>query len=241
TLFLVARRHDALESMRSLLACPNVIILSGDLLHDRFIDEIVRKVEGHGGINLLINNAGTGNFSEFAQQPVASIHQTIGLNLSALVVLTQRLLPQLPRSSNGNTVSQIVNIGSSFAYIGYPGFAVYCASKYAVRGFTQALSRELFGSGIAVRLFSPRATKTELNTSVVQQMNHDLGVQQDDPASVAQQFLKFLASRAPEIRVGFPEKLYAVINQIAPGVVGRAIVRQLPRIRQAFAASRSSS
>jgi short-subunit dehydrogenase len=171
---------------------------------------------------------------EFGQQSKASIERLVGLNVTSMICLTQALLPSLNVFARGTVAAQIINIGSSFSYIGYPGFAVYCATKYAVRGFTQALDRELAGTGLAVRLFSPRATKTDINSDAVRAMNRDLGVNEDDPAQVAQQFLKFCASQAKEYRVGFPEKLFALLNQLVPSVVGNAIERQLPRIRKAF-------
>lgn len=233
-LFLVARRRAELESLRPLLSCSQVIILDGDLTDTAFIDRIAADVRDHGGINLLVNNAGTSEFAEFQQQSRPSIHQLVGLNVTSVMLLTQALLPSLDRSDNGTVSSQIINVGSSFSYIGYPGFSVYSATKYALRGFTQALGRELSSAGIAVRLFSPRATKTDLNSEAVRQLNRDLGVQEDDPAQVAQEFVRFCAGNSPEYRVGFPEKLFAVINQIAPGVVSRAIQKQLPRIQSAF-------
>ena len=233
-LFIVARSKAELESLRGLLACPDVVIMAGDLMDPGFIRQLARQVAAQGGINLLVNNAGASEFVEFGEQSSDSIERLIGLNVTSTVRLTQAMLPSLRLSPGGPVSSQIINIGSSFSYIGYPGFAVYCATKYAVRGFTQALGRELAGTGISVRLFSPRATNTEINSDAVRAMNRDLGVREDDPAKVAEEFVRFCAGRAAEYRVGFPEKLFAVINQVFPGVVGGAIEKQLPRIRKAF-------
>ena len=233
-LFLVARSQQELESLRGQLSCPDVVVLSGDLMDQAFVHHLKKEVTAQSGINLLVNNAGASEFVEFGQQSESSIDRLIALNVTSLVRLTQAMLPSLRALAGTAARAQIINIGSSFSYIGYPGFAVYCATKYAVRGFTQALGRELDGSGVVVRLFSPRATKTEINSESVRAMNRDLGVREDDPADVARQFMVFCAGHAPEYRVGFPEKLFAVINQILPGVVSGAIAKQLPRIRQAF-------
>lgn len=237
TLFIVARSRSELESMRGLLACAKVVVIDGDLMDSGFIHQLGQQVAAQGGINLLVNNAGASEFVEFGAQSDGSIERLIGLNVTSLVRLTQTMLPSLRLLREGPVSSQIINLGSSFSYIGYPGFAVYCATKYAVRGFTQALGRELAGTGVSVRLFSPRATNTEINSDVVRAMNRDLGVREDDPSQVAQEFVRFCAGRAAEYRVGFPEKLFAVINQVLPGVVGGAIEKQLPRIRKAFSKS----
>lgn len=233
-LFIVARSRHELESLRGLLACQDVVILDGDLTDTQFIHRLTDQVVAQGGINLLVNNAGASEFAEFGHQSEASISRLVGLNVTSMISLTQALLPSLKVFASGSASAQIINIGSSFSYIGYPGFAVYCATKYAVRGFTQALDRELAGTGLVVRLFSPRATQTDINSDAVRAMNRDLGVHEDDPVQVARQFLSFCSGQAKEYRVGFPEKLFALINQLFPKIVGNAIAKQLPRIRKAF-------
>ncbi|MBU3724997.1 MAG: SDR family oxidoreductase [Burkholderiaceae bacterium] len=234
TLFLLARHRKDLEAIRDTLPCKQVVILDGDLTDNAFLHQVSASVEKHGGINLLVNNAGTSEFIEFDQQSSHSIDQLINLNINSVVRLSQILLPNLRKEAAKGQRCQMINIGSSFAYIGYPGFAVYCATKYAIRGFTQALDRELYGTGIAVRLFSPRATQTELNSEAVRSLNHDLGVQEDHPRDVAREFLRFCGERRVAQCVGFPEKFFAAINQVLPGIVSGAIRKQLPRIRQAF-------
>ena len=70
--------------------------------------------------------------------------------------LTRALLPTL----RSQPASAILNIGSVFGSLGYPGFTAYSATKFALRGFTEALRREMADSKIGVHYFAPRATKT---------------------------------------------------------------------------------
>lgn len=234
TLFLVARQRTELEMLSKTLDCKHVVVLDGDLTDEKFLVQLHESISTQGGINLLINNAGVSEFIGFEQQSSKSIEQLIALNIGSVVRLTHELLPTLHKERAKNRRCQIINIGSSFAYIGYPGFAVYCATKYAIRGFTQALDRELFDTGIEVRLFSPRATRTAINSETLRSLNRDLGVQEDHPKDVARDFLEFCSDRQTSQCVGFPEKLFALVNQVLPGVVSNAIRKQLPRIRQAL-------
>jgi len=116
--------------------------------------------------------------------------------------------------------------------IGYPGYAVYSATKFAVRGFTEALRRELSDTGVSVRYVAPRATRTGINTSAVERMNAELGVAMDPPELVAKAVCDMLAGGKVEAVLGWPEKLFARVNGILPRVVDGAFRKQLPVIRR---------
>ena len=180
------------------------------------------------GVNLLIHNAGVGDFAWLAGQSDATLERIVQTNLLAPMQLTRRLLPALERQPE----AWIVNVGSIMGYLGYPGQAAYCASKFALRGFSEALRRELAGGPVRVLYFAPRATRTDMNGAGVQALNTELGVAMDDPARVAQELLRLLRRPARERLLGMPEKLFARINQLLPGVVDRALRRQLSTIRR---------
>lgn len=233
---LVGRDRKALEAVRASLASVTMVdcsVIAGDLLDAGTRDQIVSAASARGGLDLLVNNAGISDFADFSEQDPALLEKLVRVNLVSPMLLSQALLPELSKSPG----SLIVNVGSTFAYIGYPGYSVYCASKFGLRGFTEALARELSDSAIGVRLFSPRATATEINTAAVKELNRDLGVREDSPRDVARQFARFLSTTQAEYRVGWPEKLFSRINQLLPSVVGGALKKQLPRIRHAWRAN----
>jgi short-subunit dehydrogenase len=180
------------------------------------------------GINLLINNAGAGDFAWLADQSDATLARIVETNVLAPMQLTRRLLPLLERQPE----AWIVNIGSIFGYLGYPGHAAYSASKFALRGFSEALRRELADGPVRVLYLAPRATRTAMNGSALCALNAELGVAMDEPAVVAQALLRLLRRPARERLLGMPERLFARINQLAPGVVDRALRRQLSIIRR---------
>jgi len=180
------------------------------------------------GLNLLVNNAGAGDFAWLADQSDATLARIVETNVLAPMQLTRRLLPELARQPE----AWIVNVGSIMGYLGYPGHAAYCASKFALRGFSEALRRELADGPVRVLHLAPRATRTAMNGAGVCAMNAELGVAMDDPALVARELLRLLERPARERLLGMPEALFARLNQLLPGLVDRALRRQLPIIRR---------
>lgn len=235
-LFLVGRDAVALEEVQRSIPQTPVTFLVGDVRDQMFIDGLGAEVLKNGGINLLINNAGLGGFFSFEHQEDWVIRDMVEVNLLAPILLTRALLPVLKQSS----YAQIINIGSAIGYIGYPGFVTYCATKFGIRGFTEALGRELADGSVRVRLFSPRSTNTQINPPALRQLNEQLGATEDSPQDVARQFVAFLGKTQTEYRVGFLEGLFTKINQIAPGIVSRALRGQLPKIRAALTAHQST-
>jgi short-subunit dehydrogenase len=144
------------------------------------------------------------------------------------VALTRALLPHL--SAQPRAI--ILNVGSTLGRIALPGFSVYAASKFGLRGFTEALRRELADTRVRVHYVAPRATRTGINTSAVERMNAELGVAMDPPELVARAVCDMLAGGRAEAVLGWPEKLFARLNGVLPRVVDGALRKQLPVIRR---------
>lgn len=180
------------------------------------------------GVNALVSLAGVNPFGWLASQSQAEIELVFRINTVAPVLLCQAMLGVL--ASNGP--AHIVNVGSAFGAIGFPGFTAYSASKFAVRGFSEALRRELADTQIRVHYVAPRATRTRLVTDRVRAMNEELRVAMDPPQSVARAIARSLRTERRELAVGFPERLFAKINGLFPALVDRALAKQLPIIRR---------
>lgn len=187
-----------------------------------------------GGINVLINNAGVNHFRLLADQPPEEVDVALAVNVAAPIHLCRSLLPHLLEQ----TPAHILNTGSVFGSIGYPAYSVYSATKFAMRGFSEALRRELSGSSVGVHYLAPRATRTGINTAAVEHMNAELGVAMDDVATVARAACAILEQEGAEAVVGWPEKLFARINGVLPRLVDNAIKKQLPVIRRHAGATR---
>lgn len=178
-------------------------------------------------VDVLINCAGISLFGFLPDNEPEAIETLIHTNVTATILLTRLVLPFLHKSAG-----RIVNVGSSFGGLGYPGFTAYCASKFALRGFSEALRRELSDSAIQVAYLAPRATNTSLNSSAICSMNSELGNAMDEPEVVAFALLRMLsAKRLRDCNIGWPERLFLRINSLFPRLIDGALRKQLPVIR----------
>ena len=231
SLLLVARDAAALAALvREVDAAGGrARAVPADLTMDSGRDAVLRAaVEAQGGIDLLINNAGAGEFAWLADQDDATLERIVRVNVLAPMQLTRRLLPLML----AQPAARIVNVGSILGYLGYPGHAAYSASKFALRGFSEALRRELADGPVQVTYFAPRATRTAMNSAAMCALNAELGVAMDTPEAVADALVALLEKPAREYPLGMPERLFARLNQIVPGLVDRVLRRQLPIIRR---------
>jgi short-subunit dehydrogenase len=204
-------------------------ILAADINSDEGREHIKNKANTFAcNINMLINCAGSSEFSSLSKMTDANIKDQLCTNLLSPILITKSLLPLLLE----NEQAHIVNIGSSFDSIGYPGFSIYNASKFGLRGFTESLRRELADTNIKVTLVSPRATNTKMNNSVVNQLNKELGNKSDESDYVAQQIIKAIENSKNEVYLGWPERLFTKINRIIPSIADKALKKQLPIIQK---------
>jgi len=188
---------------------------------------LVRQCE-RSGLDVFVNCVGVMDFKLFESQEPAVIQSMVMTNLLAPMLLCRELLPVLQRSEE----AAIVNIGSIFGSIGHPGFTAYCATKFGLRGFTEALQRELHDSSIRVSYLAPRATRTDLNSAAVTALNEALGNATDEPERVAEELVKVLGARRRQRYMGWPENLFVRLNSLFPGVVHGALTRKLSIIRR---------
>ena len=179
-------------------------------------------------MNVLVNNAGVNHFGLYDDLTDAQIMQTVAVNVLAPMLLVHELLAHLKEQPQAH----LLNVGSVFGNIGFPGYAAYSASKFAIRGFTEALRRELADTRVRVHYLAPRATRTPINSPAVQRMNAELKVAMDPPQVVARAARRVLEKDVGSAVVGWPEKLFARINAILPEVVDGAIAKQLPVIKR---------
>lgn len=213
---------DEIESLGAL-----VVTLPGDLgraEHRRSLASLADEL----GVDTLINIAGINPFGLFVEQTDAQIEAAIAINTTAPILLCRALLPVLAKRNEAH----IVNVGSVFGSLGYPGFAAYTASKFAIRGFTEALRRELADSSVRMHYVAPRATRTALSTERVLAMNEALGVGMDPAATVAAAISRTLRDSRQEVYLGRSERIFAWLNSIAPRLVDRALRRQLPIVKR---------
>ena len=226
TLLLAGRDTERLEALRSTLPTPASIV-SADLTTPDGIAATARAAQV-AGINVLINNAGASAFGLVENQEWASIEHVLDTSLEAPVRLTHALLPWL----RAQPQASVVNIGSTFGSLPFPGFAAYSAAKAGLRAFSQALRRELADTQVSVILISPRAIRTPMNTDAVNALNHALNSPSDDASDVARQIVRALVRNTVELQIGFPERIFTWLNGFAPSLIDRALAGKLATVKQ---------
>lgn len=193
------------------------LVVSADITCEADIARLAQALTAQwGALDLLVNNAGrlaTGALETATHAQIAGIIDT---NVVAPMILTQRLLPLLERGKG----PRIVNIGSMFGEIPFPGFVAYSASKAAMKGFSMALRRELLHQGIGVTHAAPRATDTDGAASVAAAI---AGQRLDDPGRVAARIWDAVERGRDHVYPSPAERVFLVVQAVAPRLVDRAI------------------
>lgn len=171
--------------------------------------------------NVLVHGAGTPAFGRVESFGPAQVQQAIATNLVAPVLLTQALLPHLRQQAR----AQVVCIGSVLGRLGLPGFSIYSAGKFGLRGFAEALRRELAPTPVRVQYLGPRSTRTAFNDDRVEAYNRRTGTAVDPPERVAQALCDLIENEAAEAFLGFPEALAVRANGAWPGLLDGAFAK----------------
>jgi NAD(P)-dependent dehydrogenase (short-subunit alcohol dehydrogenase family) len=183
--------------------------------------DIVRGA--HGKADLLVNNAGVALGGTFEQVSEANFEWLIAINFFGVVRMTRAFLPLLKASDE----ARIVNISSIFGIIAPPGQTAYCASKFAVRGFSEALRRELAGTSVGISVVHPGGVATSIaknarrsETASSEVLAATLaGIEAKlkmPPAQAGETIVRGVEQRKPRIIVGNDAKIIAMIERLAP-------------------------
>ncbi len=169
----VARRGDRLDELAATAKNGSVIPVVGDVTdsatQDAAMDQVRRLTDGR--LDLLVNNAGIGGIGPFAQADPQRLRQIMEVNFFAATEWTRAAIPMLKNAaavqSDRSCTPVICNIGSVLGHCAVPDKSEYCASKFAMHGWTDSLRAELAGDGIAVVLVSPSTTRSEFFDSLI--------------------------------------------------------------------------
>lgn len=159
-LVVVARRVERLEALAAEAQqlgreCRFVI---GDVREEDTASRATQAALDHfGKIDILVNNAGVGVYKQLEETSPDDYDTMMDSNMRSTFLFTRYVVPVLLRQGSGI----IINVSSMAGVMGFPGEAVYCATKFAQVGFTQALDRELRPRGIKVGVLCPGGVKTE--------------------------------------------------------------------------------
>ena len=163
-------------------------------------------------INVVVMAAGLSCFHPVENMPTQEVDDVMRVKLIAPMQLSSEILPYLLAQAQ----TQLVFVGSVLGHMGLPGYATYGASKWGLRGFAQALRREVSGTALQVKYFSPRATRTDFNSPLAQAYNEQTNTKSDSALVVANELVQLLKSRSAERIIGWPERIGVWINACWP-------------------------
>ncbi len=218
---------QARELSSSIALAPGRVSWHAADLDDGAAVDRLREAAVGFGANVLVLGAGLPSFGRFDSLDPVEMRQVLQANLLSPMLLAHALLPGLRRQAK----AQVICMGSALGRIGLPGYSVYSASKFGLRGFAEALRRELADTAVRVQYLGPRSTRTAFNDARVEAYNLATGTAMDDPERVAKALLRLLEDEAAERFIGFPEALAVRLNGFAPAWLDAAFAphrRSLP-------------
>lgn len=151
-IILLSRNPERLETAREKLNTPLVSTLTCDISNGSQIKKVASEIDH---VDVLINNAGVLQYGQLEDHSYEKIQKVINVNLAGSIYITKAFLPKM-------TEGTIVNIVSTSGLVGRPNEAVYIASKWGLRGFTEALKADLANTKIRILGFYPGGMNTPL-------------------------------------------------------------------------------
>jgi NAD(P)-dependent dehydrogenase (short-subunit alcohol dehydrogenase family) len=228
TVALCGRRAGALHETRTLMEpSGRHLRLQGDVTDPAVRRGLRDYLWRHwGGLDVLVNNAGIVAVGPLTHTTDGELERVMATNVIAPAALSREMLPLLRHTAP----SRIVNVGSMFGDIPYPLIATYSASKFALRGLSIALRRELKSSGIGVTYAAPRGTKTDA-ARAFDSLIGPMQMRLDDPERVAAQIWRAVARDADSAYAKGPERLFVFVQRLLPRLVDRSIAAQMADAR----------
>lgn len=156
---LVARRKENLESVAKEIAKhgSEILICQCDVSKWQEVEQMSKTVlDKFGRIDILVNNAGFAIYGSVLELKIEEIESQMKTNYFGMVYCTKAFLPKMLEQKAGH----VVNVASVAGSFGLPGIAPYCASKFAMLGFSEGLYHELKGTGVGITVVSPIMVRT---------------------------------------------------------------------------------
>ncbi len=225
-LVLLARRADQLQAVAAEIAAlgGRAETVAGDVT-----DPAARRAafdcarEQFDGLDVLVNNAGIGALGRFDEADPGRLRRLFDVNLFAAADFIREALPLLKQGNR----PIVVNVGSILGHFATPRNAEYCATKFALRGLTDALRAEFSKIGIDVLLVSPGTTETEFFEHVVERTSNPQWREQRGVSaeSVARATVRAIRRGAVEIIPNARGRFMVRLSRLVPGLLRKILAR----------------
>jgi len=224
---VVARREERLRELSERIAAAGgrAEAVVGDITDPQTRQRAIDTVHAaFGGLDVLVNNAGIGAIGPFDQANPQRLRAIMEVNFFALVEMTRLALPLLKQGNK----PIVVNIASVLGHRAIANCSEYCASKFAVRGFSESLRTEWYRHGIDVLVVSPGTTESEFSDNLIErigQRSSRRGPRAVSAAFVARQTVRAMRRGRHEIIPYTPGKLLCWLNRLSPRLVDELLAR----------------
>ena len=211
---IAARSTAQLDEVTAVIAAQGgeSLAVPTDLRVSAEVESLVQKtVERFGRIDILVNNAGVNPHGLFLDATDEQWEQAWQINVMGAVRCCRAVLPIMQRQGSGN----IINVGSGMGQVGHEGLSVYCASKAALHGLTQAIAEEVWSEGIIANVLIPGPVKTELSKPAWQKASSFRAA--SDPWKKPEQVVAsalFLAAQPPAS--GMTGQILSIMRRTSP-------------------------
>lgn len=231
-LVLVARNGERLTEIKGDIESKygvNVLTVAKDLCSETGAAEVFEATKGADiHVDVLVNNAGFGDFGEFHRSDLSKQVRMVDLNCIALMELCHLYLPDMVASGSG----KILNVDSIAAFQPGPLMSVYYATKAFVLSFSQALTRELKGTGVSVTALCPGPIRTNFDTAAeLGESGLFKNLKVWDPDTVAQFGYEKMKRGKAVCVCGFVNKLIVFSTRLAPRAMVRDTVYSIQKIQ----------
>ena len=225
-LLVTARREDRLRQLSDIISksgkAKRPIIVAGDITDFKVQKHVIETAQRDmGGLDILVNNAGLGALGPFSEATPERLRRVLDVNFIAPVELIRKSIPMLRQGNN----ALIVNVGSVLGHRAVPGKSEYCASKFAVHGFSDALRCELASQNIDVLLVSPSTTSSEFFDQVIKTPSSAKPHLHNamSPEKVARRTMRAMKRGQHELILSTGGKLLVWIDRLCPPLANRLV------------------
>jgi NAD(P)-dependent dehydrogenase (short-subunit alcohol dehydrogenase family) len=229
---IAGRREERLKQLGSEIESTGgrALAVVTDVAEQTQVDHLIESaVQRFGRIDTLVNNAGVAFAGRFDQMTIEDFRRVMAVNFWGAVYASEAVVPRMLEQRGGGV---IINVSSIFGKRGVPFQTAYCASKFALAGFSEALRAEVMSNGIDVSTIFPGAVETEIFESAANKT--DMEIPGFVPKFPAKAMAKIIVQTArfpqPEVVMALDAQAINFFSKLAPGLMDLALGWSVPFI-----------
>jgi NADP-dependent 3-hydroxy acid dehydrogenase YdfG len=227
------------ETGRRCLGAGAIDLRAADVTARDAVDQAALAIVSRfGGVDIVVNNAGVSSAGMIGEIGYDTLRWTMEVNFWGVVHGTMAFLPHL----RARPEAHLVNVSSVYGLIGVPAQAAYCASKFAVRGFTEAVRQDLRGTGVAVSVVFPGGVRTAIAANSRLDFNLPADEKQrmrkafeaearTAPEAAAEAIVRGIRRKAPRILIGSDATAIDLLARLRPATYDSTVAKRTARFR----------